>query len=106
MQLVKVYTPADPAPAVAAGALAVVHWGDYRRQEVWVASGANVGNWYPLGNEFHRTPAKNHPVWDDVVARGPVVLVAPGDNAGYQQGWVDGRRRLAAQVEELAEEES
>lgn len=34
------------------GAVVAVHSGDYRRQEIWVNSGANVGTWYPLGGEF------------------------------------------------------
>jgi hypothetical protein len=31
------------------GALVAVHYGDHRRQEVWVRS---IGNWYPLHGEF------------------------------------------------------
>ncbi len=87
------------------GALVVVHLGDYRRQEVWVSSGANIGNWYPLGGEFwvtwdrKRMPAgvtKTHPTWDDVLARGPVTLLVPAGDAAYVAGWRAGRSALAA----------
>lgn len=106
----KVFTRADPEPEVRPGALAVVHHGDYRQQEVWVCSGANIGNWYPLGGEFwtvwdrKRMPpgvTKQHPTWADVVARGPVTLLVATDEGAYRQGWVDGRKRLAEQIEEL-----
>lgn len=85
------------------GAIVAVHHGDYRQQEVWVRSGANIGNWYPLGGEFwavgdrQRMPAgvtKQHPEWTDVLARGPVVLLVPGDADMYRQGWRAGRRDL------------
>lgn len=109
----KVFGPNDPWPDVRGGALAVVHYGDYRRQEVWVASGANIGNWYPLGGEFwvvwdrQRMPpgvTMPHPTWPDVVARGPVTLVYPGAEGGYRQGWADGRARLVEQMETAATE--
>jgi hypothetical protein len=70
------------------GAVVAVHFGDYRLQEIWVSSGANIGNWYPLGGEFwavwerQEMPAgvrKSHPVWDDVLARGPVTLLVPAE---------------------------
>lgn len=86
------------------GALVAVHLGDYRRQEVWVSSGANVGNWYPLGGEFWvtwdrgRMPAgvtKAHPEWADVLARGPVTLLVPAGGAAYLAGWRAGRTALA-----------
>lgn len=108
----KVFTAADPEPDVLPGTLAVVHVGDYQRQEVWVASGSNIGNWYPLGGEHWVVwaraalpPAvlKEHPVWRDVVARGPVVLMVAVGGSGYEQGWVDGRAQLLEQIQQLAE---
>ncbi|EFC80900.1 hypothetical protein [Parafrankia sp. EUN1f] len=110
----QVFTAGDPEPAAGSGALAVVHYGDYRRQEVWVRSGANIGAWYPLGGEFwimwdrKRMPpgaTKQHPTWDDVTARGPVTLVVAAPRDAYRQGWADGRRRLLDQVEELRDAE-
>lgn len=85
------------------GALVAVHYGDYRRQEVWVSSGSNIGQWYPLGGEHwvvwdrQRMPAgvtKQHPHWEDVLARGPVTLLVAGDNESYLRGWRAGRRDL------------
>lgn len=113
------------------GAVVAVHFGDYRRQELWVASGANTGNWYCLGGEFGRPkvwidartegekfmhhpavhgPAPRpgpgeiplHPHWEDVLARGPVTLLLPGDDAAYDAGWRAGRRDLVARMEETA----
>ncbi len=110
------------------GAVVAVHWGDYRRQEIWVRSGANIGNWYCLGGEFgtprvwvdertamdkmlHRGPeprpgpgeVPQHPHWEDVVARGPVTLLVAGDRAAYVAGWRAGRRDLWQSVESVAE---
>lgn len=96
------------------GAVVAVHYGDYRRQEIWVASGANIGNWYPLGGEFwvvwdkERMPAgvtKSQPTWHDVLARGPVTLLVPGDAGMYREGWLNGRRHLANQIENLADDD-
>lgn len=110
----KVFGPDDPEPEVRGGTLAVVHLGDYRRQEVWVASGANIGNWYPLGGEFwvvwdrQRMPTgvtNPDPTWHDVVARGPVTLVVGAQDQAYTQGWRDGRQRLLEQVDDLRDDE-
>ena len=128
----KVFTAADPEPDYHGGTVVAIHWGDYRRQEIWVASGANIGNWYPLGGEFGRPkmwvdprselerlahyPHRDtsgpgpgevplHPVWSDLVARGPVTLLVPAQADTYAAGWADGRRRLLEQIEELRDEE-
>lgn len=108
------------------GAVVAVHYGDYRRQEVWVRSGANIGNWYPLGSEFGtpkvvedprsaleklgrttwRQPEGTiplHPTWGDVLARGPVTLLVPAGNDGYVAGWRAGRRDLWQAMEEVAD---
>lgn len=111
------------------GAVVAVHYGDYRRQEIWVSSGANIGNWYSLGGEFGRPKVVDdprshtqkmfdpgswqqpdgtiplHPTWDDVIGRGPVVLLVPGQEDAYANGWEAGRRRLLEQVEELRDSE-
>jgi hypothetical protein len=89
------------------GAIVAVHYGDYHRQEVWVRSGANIGNWYPLGGEFG-TPRElpPHPHWEDVLARGPVTLLVSDQQQAYADGWANGRRRLARQIETLSEEEA
>jgi len=110
----------------------VIVWpGDYRRQEVWVASGANIGNWYCLGNEFGRPrtwedprtyaetvmslkPAPRmpahlipmHPVWSDVLDRGPVFLLSHDNTTAYRTGWRNGRRRLYEEIESLAEDDT
>lgn len=98
----------------ASGAVVAVHYGDYRQQEIWVASGANIGNWYPLGNEFwavwdrKRMPAgvtNPHPTWSDVLARGPVTLLVPGDGEAYREGWRNGRRDLWQRMEDMAYED-
>lgn len=121
----KVFTAADPWPDFGPGTVVAVNYGDYRTQEVWVASGPNVGNWYPLGGEFGRgpkvaedprTPLQKvwhpppgtiplHPHWADVVARGPVTLLVAAQDAAYTAGWRNGRRRLYEQVESLRDEE-
>lgn len=114
MSGVKVFTADDDEPDVRPGTLAVVHYGDYRYQEVWVASGSNIGNWYPLGGEHwavwrrgYMPPgvSMQYPVWADVVARGPVTLMVASPEAAYRQGWEEGRRRLLEQVETLRDEE-
>lgn len=112
------------------GAVVAVHWGDYRRQEIWVRSGANIGNWYCLGGEFSRGPMvveddrsytektfgtsrwvqpegtiPQHPDWYDVLKRGPVTLLVPGDDATYVRGWRAGRRDLWQAMEEVADED-
>lgn len=96
------------------GAVVAVHYGDYRRQEIWVSSGSNVGNWYPLGGEhwvvFDRKhmPAgvtMQHPHWEDVLARGPVTLLVQADAEAYRQGWRAGRRNLWQAMEEAADED-
>jgi len=113
------------------GALVIVWPGDYRRQEVWIASGANIGNWYCLGNEFgipktwedprpyaekitsreppprmpdHMIPVQ--PVWADVLDRGPVSLLSHDNVTAYRMGWRNGRRRLHEEIETLAEDDA
>jgi hypothetical protein len=96
------------------GAVVAVFLGDYRRQEIWVASGASIGNWYPLGGEFwvvwnrHRMPpgvTKEHPVWADVLARGPVTLLVSAEQDAYLSGWRAGRRVLHEQMEEISHQD-
>jgi len=96
------------------GTVVAVHFGDYRRQEIWVSSGANIGAWYPLGGEFwavwdkKRMPAgvtNAHPTWEDVLARGPVTLLTPGDEATYRRGWRAGRRDLWQRIEDFTYED-
>lgn len=112
------------------GAVVAVHYGDYRQQEIFVRSGASIGNWYCLGGEFGRPrpwddprtelgrridrgpapkPGPNeiprHPRWEDVLARGPVTLLVAGEKEAYASGWANGRRRLVEQIETLSEEE-
>lgn len=88
------------------GAVVAVHWGDYRRQEIWVASGANIGNWYCLGSEFGIPRGlPTHPRWEDVLARGPVTLLVPGEKHAYADGWANGRRRLLEQIATLSDDE-
>lgn len=114
MSEAKVFTAEDEEPDVRPGTLAVVHQGDYREQEVWVASGSNIGNWYPLGGEHwavwrrgYMPPGvtMQYPTWRDVVARGPVTLMVPSPQAAYDQGWEDGRTRLLEQIEGLRDAE-
>lgn len=96
------------------GAVVAVHYGDYRMQEIWVSSGANIGNWYPLGGEFwavwdrQRMPAgvtKPQPTWTDVLARGPVTMLVPASGDAYLMGWRAGRRHLAGQIEDASYDE-
>lgn len=111
------------------GAVVAVNWGDYRSQEIWVRSGANIGNWYPLGGEFGRPRVAEdprpsgvqmlsrerwqrppgtipqHPHWEDIIARGPVTLLVAADGDSYRQGWRAGRRDLWQAMEEVAEED-
>lgn len=112
-----------------AGAVVAVHYGDYRRQEIWLNSGIMGGTWYALGGEGHRpevvrdprTELKKlyggsrfiqppgtippYPEWEDVLARGPVVLLVPGQDEAHAAGWEAGRRRLLEQIEELRDDE-
>lgn len=114
------------------GALVEVWAGDYRRQEVWVASGANIGNWYCLGGEFGRPqvwdpPARPYadmitsrepcpprpagtvplqPTWQDVLGRGPVSLLSTNNQDAYADGWRNGRRDLVYRIESLADDDS
>lgn len=111
------------------GSVVAVHYGDYRRQEAWVRSGANIGNWYPLGGEFGvpkvvddpctdmekmmsreywRQPPGTvplHPTWSDVLARGPVTLLVAADSAAYLAGWRAGRQDLWQAMEDVAGED-
>jgi hypothetical protein len=112
------------------GALVAVWAGDYRRQEVWFASGANIGNWYCLGGEFGRPkiwddprtdfekmqdrraaplrPAGTvplHPHWEDILERGPVYLLSWDNVTAYRAGWRNGRRQLAEDFQSLAEDD-
>lgn len=123
------FTEKDPEPDLRPGTICAVHFGDYRHQEVWVVSGANIGNLYPLGGEFGRRPqvAEDprtaaekmfsrdrwqqppgtiplHPVWRDVVRRGPVTVLYAGANDIYTHGWRDGRRHLLGEIEQLADD--
>ena len=90
------------------GAIVAIHHGDYQRQEIWVRSGANIGNWYPLGGEFGlpgweaRVP--QHPHWEDVLKRGRATLLTASDEATYAAGWQNGRRRMVEQMEEVADD--
>lgn len=110
------------------GAVVALWWGDYRRQEIWVRSGANIGNWYCLGGEFgtpkvwdpphdalrliSRSPMPErpagtvplHPDWWFLVQRGPVTLLSPGDEATYRAGWSAGRRDLWQSMENEVDE--
>jgi len=113
------------------GAVVAVNYGDYDRLEVWVRSGANIGAWYCLGNEFGQPKVwidprptmwtwdrsappprpgpgevPQHPHWEDVLARGPVTLLVPGDQDAYRAGWRNGRRRMVEQMETVAEDET
>lgn len=109
------------------GALVLVWADDYQWQEVWVASGANIGNWYCLGGEFGRPkvwdpPRRDLPLFRDVVdpprptgtipvqpdwffvlTRGPVVLLTWDHQEAYADGWRNGRRRL---YETIAEDDT
>jgi hypothetical protein len=112
------------------GAIVAVNYGDYSRQEIFVRSGANIGCWYPLGGEFGRPkvwvdprtslekmgwreaeprPGPGgvplHPHWEDVLARGPVTLLVPGDADAYRDGWRNGRRRMVEQMETVADDD-
>src|SRR4051812_22412669 len=94
------------------GAIVAVNWGDYRTVEFWMRSGASVGNWFCLGGEWGRPkvwvdprtelekigsrhPAPRpgpdeipqYPHWEDVLARGPVTLLVPGEMDACRAGW-------------------
>lgn len=111
-------------------AVVAVHWGDYRRQELWMSSGIMGGTWRPLGGDYGVQPPRiaedprnemeklgpdrwrqppgtipPYPDWGDVLARGPVVLLTAADGDAYLAGWKAGRRDLWQAMEEVAEEE-
>lgn len=88
------------------GAVVAVNWDGYHVAELWQRSSINFANWYCLGNEFgipRGLPL--HPRWEDVLARGPVTLLVPGERQAYADGWVNGRRRLVEQITELSDAE-
>jgi hypothetical protein len=114
----------------ASGAVAATDYGDYRKQVIWVRSGADPGNWYPLGNEFGRPKVWDdnvpshiwaasgktlpqrppgtvtlHPTWDDVLAWGPVTVLVPGGGGDYALGWRSGvraaRHKIVSELEWL-----
>lgn len=113
------------------GAIVAVHYGDYRGQEVWVRSGANIGNWYCIGGEFGRGPKvwedprshtekmlghgpaprrpegtiPQHPHWDDILDRGPVTLLVAGDDEAFRSGWRAGRQDMWQGLEEAVYDE-
>lgn len=111
------------------GAVVAVNYGDYSRQELWQRSGSNIGCWVCLGGEWGRPkvwidprgysekmwwrgpapgPGPNeipqYPHWEDVLARGPVTLLVPGDQDSYRAGWQNGRRRMVEQMETVADD--
>jgi len=79
--------------------LVAVNWGDYRRLEVWGASGSDIGTWQRLGVWVPHTVR-----WDGVLARGPVVLLTPAPEDAYRAGHEAGRRELLAKIQEMGEE--
>jgi hypothetical protein len=96
------------------GAVVAVNYGDYPIQEIWVSSGSNIGAWYPLGGEHwvvwdrKRMPSgviKQHPDWRDVLARGPVVLLAPASDDAYRAGWKAGRLAMWNAMESVVYDE-
>ena len=110
----RVLGPADEPQGP--GAIVAVNWGDYRSQQIFVNSGASIGNWYCLGGEFGRVEVvadprtaldrlrsrwtqppgtiPPHPTWSDVLTLGPVTLLASGGADTYRAGWLAGRRDL------------
>lgn len=111
------------------GAVVALWWGDYRRQEIWVRSGANIGNWYCLGGEFGTPKVWDppndytrlispkpgrperpegtvplHPDWWFLIRRGPVTILTPGVEATYLSGWEAGRQALWQSMEDVAGE--
>lgn len=102
-----VFTAADAweEPVLPYGTIVAVHYGDYRRQEIWISCGTNAGNWYCLGSPYG-VPAglPQHPVWSDVVQRGTVTVLLPGTAEVYEAGWAAGRRDLSYAIESLAED--
>ena len=89
------------------GAVVAVHYGDYRLLECWVRSGANIGLWYPLGGEFglRGDAVSPRPYWEEVLERGPVTLLVPGDQDSYRAGWRNGRRRMVEEMEAVADDD-
>lgn len=44
-----------------------------------------------------------HPRWEDIIARGPVVIVVPGQEGVWDAGWKTGQRRLIERIQEIAD---
>lgn len=124
---VKLLGPGDEPKA--SGTVVAVHYGDYRRQEIWLKAGVMEGTWYALGGEgfkpqvvddprsyVDRVISRNSrwvrppgtipqwPKWADVLARGPVTLLVAGDTESYEKGWKHGRRDLWQAAEELIDD--
>jgi hypothetical protein len=84
------------------GAVVAVNWGDYRRQELWTASGNDIGTWiWPPSVAWCHVRG---PGWSDVLARGPVVLLTAAPEDAYRAGQVAGRRELLAKIQEMGKE--
>lgn len=126
---VKVYRAGDVEPDLPHGTVAVVNYGDYASQEVWMKSGVMDGSWICLGGDGGQRPPirddprtyaqklvdprpyippagalPSWPKWTDMLRRGPVVILAPGQHALYEAGWRNGRRDLLSEIESLAED--
>ena len=113
------------------GAVVAVNYGDYRTQEIWISSGSFIGNWWCLGGEWGRPKVwmdqrtemdkllgrrelqsrpgpgeiPEYPRWEDVLRRGPVTLLVPGNQATYREGWKAGRRRMVEEMETISDDE-
>lgn len=91
-----------------AGAVVAVWYGDPQRQEIWCTGLTNRGNWYPLQHRDATVPVylvDSHQQWDDVLDRGPVVLLVPVPAVAYDYGWRLGRRELLHRLQDLIDTE-
>lgn len=106
------FGPGDRDPQFPAGTIAVVHYGDYRSNIIFMADGANDGNWYPIAGPYGRRPSieeitgdRNvHPEWRHLTRLGPVTILTGSQEETWQAGWNAGRRDLVTQIADLADE--
>ena len=85
------------------GSVVAIDWGG-SRQEVWVSSRSNIGNWYttdiPLAGD-------RHPTWYDVLRRAEgrtLTILIPAGETGYAAGFTAGVTEVSGRIQQAVED--